>query len=202
MGHYKVMTEKLNYQFSSANFIALAINTILCQNCRGNFPESAWILHESTCERHRWYCKECDEVIPKSDREKHHQNFHCIVSCIDCDEEMQISSMANHKKNKCPHRLVKCMYCNCDVFYCNFEEHEYVCGSRTDQCENCKKYIQLCQLPTHICESIPEITHEEYPVVTNKPVSDDIMICPFCMCPATDYSQLQEHIFEEHPETI
>ncbi len=188
-------------------------NSVFCENCRSNVPIPVWELHETTCERHRWYCDVCEQALPKNEREQHNQNYHAMVPC-DCGDKVEVRKMADHKKVKCSRRLIPCTYCECPTFHCELAEHEFVCGSRTEPCEHCNKLIQLCNLETHICEEPPTpaptpVSDDENIIPPPTPVqpesiypTDDLVICPFCMSPATDYTLLQEHIFSEHPEVV
>ena len=188
--------------------------SVFCKNCRSNVPTPVWELHETTCERHRWYCDVCEQPFPKNDREQHNQNYHAMIPC-ECGEKVEVRKMADHKKVDCSRRLIPCMYCDCPTFHCELQEHEFVCGSRTEPCEYCKKRFRLSNL-THICEgsspplpvsdneylSPPSSDNENIPLSPIPIQPDDLVICPFCMTPATDYTLLQVHIFNDHPEVV
>ena len=61
-----------------------------------------------------------------------------------------------------------CSYCKTKVSLSDFSEHEHTCGSRTDQCYICHKYIMLKNMEEHLWEkhregsgpAVPHNTHE------------------------------------------
>lgn len=179
-----------------------ATDIIFCTNCRNNIPKASWTLHSISCERHRWYCKSCKEAFPKSEREKHEQEFHAVVYC-ECGEDIEVRKLDLHKKNDCAIRLVPCMYCECPLRFHELSEHEVACGSRTEPCELCNKRVQLRHISVHVCKDENSCVPTS-PPVPEQPRSniEELIICPFCMSPFQDYMMLQEHIFHEHPEIV
>lgn len=51
--------------------------------------------------------------------------------------------------NYCPKRLISCEYCEVQCIASNIEDHELVCGSRTEMCDICKNHVLVRMLKTH-----------------------------------------------------
>lgn len=49
--------------------------------------------------------------------------------------------------------MVQCRYCEIDLKFVSFFEHENACGSKTEKCEKCGNYIMLRAADTHDCSS-------------------------------------------------
>jgi len=43
-----------------------------------------------------------------------------------------------------------CAYCKTEVALADFSEHEHACGSRTDECYVCHRYIMLKDMTDHL----------------------------------------------------
>lgn len=54
------------------------------------------------------------------------------------------------QNEECWKRCIMCSYCKTEVSLSEFAEHEHACGSRTDQCYNCHKYIMLKDMERHL----------------------------------------------------
>eukprot|EP00916_Digyalum_oweni_P011803 GHVL01019617.1.p1 GENE.GHVL01019617.1~~GHVL01019617.1.p1 ORF type:complete len:780 (-),score=106.84 GHVL01019617.1:546-2885(-) len=65
--------------------------------------------------------------------------------------------------------MIFCEYCDLEVKDHEFKEHQIRCGSRTNKCEGCNKYVQLRFLSTHKCLKVEdqEITRHSY--INNMP---------------------------------
>jgi hypothetical protein len=66
---------------------------------------------------------------------------HALVYC-ECGEGVETRFLESHKANECKKRTVKCEYCPLEMPYIEKFEHEMKCGSQTDRCEKCRRYIQ------------------------------------------------------------
>lgn len=172
---------------------------IYCPHCHRNIATASWPIHEPYCNRHNYFCEECEQVIQKFDRDSHYSQFHRLVACDSCRKDVKITTLPDHQQNTCVNRPVECIYCELSVRFCEFCEHEEICGSRTEKCEICKKWVQYRHQAIHVCEEDvlipPQYQH-------NEPVQEELIICPYCLDPSQDYLLLQEHIFIDHPELI
>lgn len=175
---------------------------MFCENCHSNVPKKQWDLHDATCEYHRWHCKKCDQTMHKSERAIHEQTIHALVSC-ECGEQIEEFDMTDHLRD-CEYGMVPCRYCECPLQRRYINEHETVCGVRTDLCEHCGTRIKLQDFETHVCDAVQNDSPEPEPELTPPPLQEDteLIICPYCMAPARDYTLLQEHVFDEHPEVV
>lgn len=68
---------------------------------------------------------------------------------------MKISK--NKKKETCKKRQAQCFYCNLSLDFNKLTEHMNFCGSRTEKCRKCNRYVQLKNKNQH------EDTNCEYP---------------------------------------
>ncbi len=168
------------------------MDIVFCKNCHNDIPKESWNLHEASCERHRYYCETCRKVFLKNEYDKHTQEYHRMISC-ECGVEIEIRKLEEHKEKYCQERLVTCVYCEYSVSFRELSEHENDCGSRTEPCESCGKRVMLRYYSTHVCDA-------EDP--TEQSPTGELIVCPYCLSPTQDYVLLQEHIFNDHPETV
>jgi hypothetical protein len=68
------------------------------------------------------------------------QESHSIKYC-ECGAPVESRLMASHKAEDCPLRIVTCSFCPLQMAYRELYEHEQMCGSQTQKCETCSKYI-------------------------------------------------------------
>ena len=93
-------------------------------------------------ENHR--CKlddfecECGEVVNSKDKESHNQQFHALMTCPTCNENMVGYLMKYHD---CPKKPIQCQFCEAYFAIDLFTEHLVMCSSRTQLCPKCNKYI-------------------------------------------------------------
>ena len=137
-----------------------------CPNCRNTIPESSWDLHKVACERHNYYCQECEMVMRKHERDKHDAEQHSMFQC-ECGEEFTAADLNTHQTNECPNRLEECIWCNCTVESCELFEHEHMCKQVMEKCPQCAKDISRLQYVNHSdeCEQrIVTCVYCEYPL--------------------------------------
>jgi len=99
-------------------------------------------------------------------------------------------------------------------------EHENRCGSQTERCEQCHKYIRRSEFPVHMVEcSKPKPASPDYrgfyrrqpPLATstatefteiggatNKRQGEEVLLCPICMNPFVHLDDLQVHMISQH----
>ncbi|PWA20504.1 hypothetical protein CCH79_00003509, partial [Gambusia affinis] len=109
-----------------------------------NFP-----LHESHCKRFLCVCPDCDETVPKDQLSQHREEQHTMVKCSKCNKKTERCHLKDHEADECPERLQKCMFCELEVPWKQLEEHTVVCGSRTELCKDCGRYIKLSDQSEH-----------------------------------------------------
>ncbi|KAK7793189.1 hypothetical protein R5R35_012833 [Gryllus longicercus] len=114
-----------------------------CSNCKHEVPSGNFMMHHIHCQRKLAFCQKCDEPIPHSEFAAHNSNFHVIVSCPDCGQQMEKINVAEHQISDCSHRSICCAFCHIEVEAFELLEHENYCGSRTERCEECGEFVML-----------------------------------------------------------
>ena len=101
-----------------------------CSNCLKTISTSKKCLHERFCKLNIKKCPICNDPIPKEEFEEH------------LDSHRSYSSTKS-KKTKCSStkKFVLCRYCGLSLSDDELNDHEYMCGSKSQQCLLCKKYI-------------------------------------------------------------
>ena len=103
--------------------------------------ESKYPLHEAYCTRNVKKCI-CGEILNIVDYDDHFFENHRIVECNHCKNLMENKFLKSHKM-QCINMPKSCQFCELEVASNSLEEHEYVCGSKTEQCSACMKYVQI-----------------------------------------------------------
>lgn len=112
----------------------------------------SFVLHEIHCQRNFYRC-ECGEFLKKSEKVEHEAAVHKSEQCLHCRLTAPAYEMAKHKCQKLPK---SCQFCNAVIIFDDYVEHVKVCGSRTQQCPICKKYIQAWVYEKHEDTCVPE----------------------------------------------
>jgi len=91
---------------------------------------------------------------------KHIGMIHDLLKCK-CGAMATMDQMAHHRKTECPLRQVVCRFCG-SMFEAGLPPadhrdrlngltaHESECGSRTDKCTVCGKYVRLKEMDAHL----------------------------------------------------
>eukprot|EP01114_Cavostelium_apophysatum_P014512 TRINITY_DN3787_c0_g1_i6.p1 TRINITY_DN3787_c0_g1~~TRINITY_DN3787_c0_g1_i6.p1 ORF type:complete len:1009 (+),score=225.69 TRINITY_DN3787_c0_g1_i6:144-3170(+) len=190
----------------------------LCDNCKQKVPVNVYTMHTLSCARINWYCEGCKTVVQKSNKEEHMKEFHSIVYC-ECGESMESRRLLHHKEKECNRRIVRCDYCPLEMPYLEKFEHERQCGSQTEKCEKCGRYVAKKDLAVHSVDctgssfgtspSRPSYFGGYQPTISspvttsaatsqNKRQGEDVMMCPICMEPFVHLDDLQVHLLSQH----
>uniref|UniRef100_A0A3B5L810 TRAF-type domain-containing protein n=1 Tax=Xiphophorus couchianus TaxID=32473 RepID=A0A3B5L810_9TELE len=129
------VSAKLSRVFNKDNKIEVA---------EANFP-----LHESHCKRFLSVCPDCDEAVPKDQLSQHFEEQHTKVNCSKCNKKIERCHLEDHEAEECPERLQKCTFCELEVPWKQLEGHTVVCGSRTELCKDCGRYVKLSDQSEH-----------------------------------------------------
>ena len=80
---------------------------------------------------------QCDWKGQLGDLQRHmeHRCEFNMKRCQDCDVNVVVSKMYNHRKNDCPKRTVKCK-CGTDVIFQDMNTHSLVCPETEIKCPN------------------------------------------------------------------
>lgn len=150
-----------------------------CLNCQHWIPKGSMMLHENHCKRNNVQCDKCGELLRRSDlsshwhcnicskhgdiseSEKHHYLEHTPRTCSCAYEAQNLLELIKHRQTACPNKRVLCRYCK--TFQAQGDPnnlthgdrlagitlHESYCGSRTIDCQQCGKAIQIKQVQIH-----------------------------------------------------
>lgn len=131
-------------------------NNMLCpQGCGQVFSRREGI--PST----HWHCDKCDAWgNDDTRRELHTANVHEQAECDACGAQLGSKiAVGTHRATDCPAKMIVCRFCHLRVPQETAEPadrlagltgHEAYCGSRTADCEICKKAVRLRDLPAHM----------------------------------------------------
>ncbi|CAN6306590.1 unnamed protein product, partial [Urochloa humidicola] len=114
-----------------------------CAHCQREIPSSNIDLHSVHCARNLQKCQHCGEMVPRKLMDEHYDENHAPMNCTLCKETIERESWDLHKSEKCPQRMVACEYCEFELPAIDLNEHQDVCGNRTEHCQTCRKYIRL-----------------------------------------------------------
>ncbi len=167
--------------------------SVRCDNCLTQVPERSLFLHQNHCRRNNVRCKLCDHVSRRGTEEihwhcsdclvhgegsldAHTARFHTLHTCI-CDETFpSITTLAYHRETECPVKSIKCAFCHLSVAQgdarllsykdasLGLTAHEVDCGSRTIECESCRRLVRIRDIQTHMK------IHDSQRLTHHKPV--------------------------------
>ncbi|XP_017346509.1 XIAP-associated factor 1 [Ictalurus punctatus] len=115
----------------------------ICSHCQKDVVKTNLPMHEAHCQRFLCLCPDCEEPVPKDQLEEHREEQHTPVKCKKCNRKMEKCKLADHDANECTERLQSCEYCQLDFPWSKLKEHVVACGSRTELCQDCNKYVTL-----------------------------------------------------------
>lgn len=123
--------------------------TRVCGCCQKEVAEANFALHESHCRRFLVLCPDCDENVPRSELQTHREKQHARVRCPMCQKKMEKRLLAEHEDEECPARVRACEYCELELPWSELQEHTVACGSRTELCPDCGRYVKLSDRDEH-----------------------------------------------------
>ncbi|PVV02116.1 hypothetical protein BB560_003440 [Smittium megazygosporum] len=132
-------------------------NNAVCEMC------NSVVLKKDLEAGNHTHCELCDFIGSSYEVEKHTHYFHEPVLCPDCPDIggfLSFMDLSLHRSSSCPSKVIVCRFCHTFVkqgklstspedILEGFHEHESYCGSRTIQCEICKKNVQLKKIKIH-----------------------------------------------------
>nr|XP_046244399.1 XIAP-associated factor 1 [Scatophagus argus] len=172
--------------------------TRTCGQCHREVAEANFALHEMHCHRFLCLCADCEEAVPKEHLDQHREEQHTQVKCSKCNQKMERRYLMDHESDECVERLQSCQFCELELPWKELDEHHLVCGSRTELCGDCGRYVTKRDQPEHslTCSASdngsgpPETTSKLPPNNTEATVICDRCSAPF---PAKD---IEEHKLE------
>lgn len=141
--------------------------TAACSNCRREIPKPSIATHEAFCRRNNVTCELCDQVIRAADRSSHFEEVHKGVTCA-CGESMEIRFLPTHKHQECLHRLRACKFCKLKKKLVDLPEHEDYCGSRTEKCPKCQRFISIKDFAAHTSSNCAFPAQPESPSIFSR----------------------------------
>jgi len=121
-------------------------------------------------EQEHTHCPQCQIQVRPSDLASHLESEHGSTNCPECSEQIKNKDFETHRIQECLQRKIPCSICELELPMVEMAEHEQWCGSRTELCTMCERYIKLKDLDIHIS------TNCQYPEVEKKektPLSSD-----------------------------
>ncbi|KAJ7532084.1 hypothetical protein O6H91_14G071400 [Diphasiastrum complanatum] len=105
--------------------------------------------------------------------------FQKKAACSLCGAKMERVMIMSHEHDKCPQRLLACVYCEFPVAAADLETHSNVCGSRTELCIPCGKYVRLRErighdLQYHSQNNETGTSSRDYTLLQSVPSVSDI----------------------------
>ncbi|RXM91229.1 TRAF-type zinc finger domain-containing protein 1 [Acipenser ruthenus] len=88
--------------------------------------------------------------------EEHVESEHAQVACK-CGVKMEKRHVEKHELSECGLRLKKCQFCDLELAFNKWGDHEEYCGARTEPCPQCLQNVMLKELSTHpvVCGTQP-----------------------------------------------
>ncbi|XP_034023685.1 XIAP-associated factor 1 [Thalassophryne amazonica] len=166
----------------------------VCELCHKEVAESNFALHELHCKRFLCLCPDCDEAVPKEQLKQHREDQHTLVRCSKCKKKVERCHLTDHESKECEQRLQSCQFCQLEVPWKKEAEHSLVCGSRTELCGDCGRYVTLKDQLKHN-HTCPAMTSDS-PLTSGASNNMKItVICRGCSAsiPAED---IEEHELE------
>ncbi|XP_029301562.1 XIAP-associated factor 1 [Cottoperca gobio] len=123
--------------------------TRTCGQCHKEVAETNFALHETHCSRFLCLCPDCGESVPREQLDQHREEEHTLVRCSKCNQKMERCQLMDHEAEECVERLQSCCFCELELPWKELDEHSLACGSRTELCRDCGRYVTLRQQPEH-----------------------------------------------------
>ncbi|KAG7479614.1 XIAP-associated factor 1 [Solea senegalensis] len=123
--------------------------TRTCSKCHREIAEANFALHETHCSRFLCLCPDCDEAVPTEQLSQHREEQHTQVRCSMCHQKMERCQLKDHEADECVERLHACHFCDLELPWKELDQHCVFCGSRTELCRDCGRYVKLSDLPSH-----------------------------------------------------
>ncbi|XP_030633991.1 XIAP-associated factor 1 [Chanos chanos] len=121
----------------------------VCKHCKKEVAVSNFELHEPHCQRFLCLCPDCGESVPRDQLDQHREDEHTQVQCVRCRKKMERRDLPDHETDECSERLKCCEFCELELPLSSLMEHSIVCGSRTERCADCGRYVTLKDQSRH-----------------------------------------------------
>ena len=81
------------------------------------------------------------EAIQRSKEKEHFEENHAEINCVQCGQKTTRSEEGNHLAYECGKRPITCHYCELRLPRERMSEHQEFCGTRTEFCHKCSRYV-------------------------------------------------------------
>ena len=125
------------------------METELCENCKKQVPAENYQMHFVHCKRNIQLCPLCGEAVSRKEEKEHFEEYHTKIDCVQCGQKTTRIEERNHLANECGKRPILCQYCDISLPRERIAEHEEFCGSRTELCPKCIRYVLIKDLQKH-----------------------------------------------------
>ncbi|XP_051962550.1 LOW QUALITY PROTEIN: XIAP-associated factor 1 [Xyrauchen texanus] len=121
---------------------------------RRGFAKGQYGIAIKSFDLHERHCK---KSVPWEQLEEHKAQEHIQVKCGKCNKMMERRQLLDHETDECSERLQICEFCQLELPLSSLMEHSLSCGSRTERCSDCGRYVKLKEQLHHaqICCSTP-----------------------------------------------
>ncbi|XP_043114562.1 XIAP-associated factor 1 [Puntigrus tetrazona] len=157
---------------------------ILCTHCNKEVAKANYELHEPHCKRFLCICPDCDETVPRDQLEQHKTEQHTEVKCKMCNKRMERRHLSDHEKDECTERPQICEFCQLELPLSNLKVHKVSCGSRTEHCSDCGRYVKLMDQLDHarICSATtPTTSKDAVPEEDDSDIDEPMLRCQNCL---------------------
>jgi len=109
--------------------------------------------------------------------------------------------LISHQSKDCPNRPVLCEFCGIGIDRTEYNSHRDFCGSRTEKCLKCNKFILLKDMPLHIESNCKKglNNRRRRQLMSSSAAAQSLWICQFCQAPAPDLQLLVVHMTTDCP---
>lgn len=121
----------------------------ICENCNKRVPSENYEIHFVHCKRNIVSCSLCGEATLRSEEKQHFEENHAEINCVQCGQKTTRSEEGNHLANDCGKRPIPCPYCELRLPRERMREHQEFCGSRTEFCHECSRYVLVRDFVNH-----------------------------------------------------
>eukprot|EP00347_Sterkiella_histriomuscorum_P000644 403375053 len=124
--------------------------TKVCSNCKKPIEMSKFRIHEIGCIRNNYKCGQCNEIVPKIEKDQHEKEFHSIVMCEFCNDFECEKMILNEHQQYCEMKPKECKYCELIMPQGpKYDDHIVFCGSKTQKCPDCGSQIRNSEMRAH-----------------------------------------------------
>lgn len=113
---------------------------IKCSNCLKLISSNKKILHQRYCKINIKRCNKCNESIPIEEYNEHIKYYH---------KKENEKSFIKKKNLSSKKKLIPCKYCGLFLNNLELNDHQYICGCRTENCKFCGECVIRKNLDEH-----------------------------------------------------